>query len=135
MIKDIIMPKVEGVNVAIARKKIEETNDYDWNVYIINKNNFSINNILITSKGYGFKDEEKQETSVLRHMIPIIEAKDFALVERIDPSVFHLYNQYWVSYYVDKVIHEKKFIFVPESIIEENLVKIGILELNGILHE
>lgn len=135
MIKDIIMPKVEGVNVAIARKKNEEANDYDWNVYLINKNNFSINTILITSKGYGFKDEEKQETSVLRHMIPIIEAKDFALVERIDTSVFHLYNQYWVSYYVDNVIHEKKFIFVPESIIEENLVKIGILELSGILHE
>jgi len=28
MIKDIIMPKVEGVNVAIARKKNEEANEF-----------------------------------------------------------------------------------------------------------
>ena len=53
----------------------------------------------------------------------------------ITPDVFHLNNEYWVSYYIGNQIFDKKFIFVPDSIREENLILIENLNLKGILHE
>ena len=50
------------------------------------------------------------------------------------PDVFHLNNEYWVSYFIGKQIFDKKFIFVPDSIIEKNIVTIPALGLEGILH-
>lgn len=133
MKKDIDFPKVEGVEVAIARKKIE-AEEYDWHVYLINRNNFVIENILITSKGYGQKDGEAQKTSTLRQMIEKVEQQSFVVIERIDPQVFHLSNEYWVSYYVEGQIYDKKFIFMPESIVEQNLTNIDFISLEGVLH-
>ncbi|MBC8111359.1 MAG: hypothetical protein H7Y04_09900 [Verrucomicrobia bacterium] len=133
MKKDIEFNKVENISVAVARKPTE-TDEYDWHVYLINDNHFPIINVLVTSKGYGFKGEEKQMTSTLRHLIEEVGAGDFAVVERIDPSVFHLYNEYWVSYYVKDKIYDKKFIFVPEAIIEDHLVMIDKLNMEGVLH-
>jgi hypothetical protein len=51
------------------------------------------------------------------------------------PDVFHLNNEFWVSYFIGKQIYDKKFIFVPDSIIEDNLIQISPLGLEGVLHE
>ena len=61
-------------------------------------------------------------------------AHSTALVEPIDPAVFHLNNEYWVSYYIGTQIYDKRFIFVPDTICEENLSFIPELELKGVLH-
>ena len=134
MKKDIPFYKVEGIKIAVARNR-SQAEDFDWFVYIINENPYPIDNVLITSKGYGYRDEEKVQTSTLRHHLTKVEADTYAVIERIDPAVFHLYSEYWVSYYVDGQIYDKKFIFVPDSIIEENLMKIEKLDMQGILHE
>ncbi len=133
MKKDIEFPKVEGVEVAVARKPLPDEG-YEWHVYLINRNDFEIDNILVTSKGYGQKDGESQKTSTIRQMIDKVEKQNFVIIERIEPDVFHLSNEYWISYYVDGQIYDKKFIFMPESIVETNLAQIDILELDGILH-
>ncbi|EAY31059.1 hypothetical protein [Microscilla marina] len=133
MKKDIEIPKVEGVEVAVARKKTE-TGEYDWHVYLINRNDFVLDNILITSTGYGQKNGEAQKTSTLRQMIEKMDKESFAIIERIDPQVFHLSNEYWVSYYVNGKIHDKKFIFMPGSIVEQNLSNIDVLNLEGVRH-
>ena len=91
-------------------------------------------NVLISSKGYGFNPEgEVQETSVLRHHIPEVAPGEYALIEPIDPNVFHLNNEYWVSYYIQERIFDKKFVFPPEMIEEENYVYIKQIDLEGIL--
>ena len=90
---------------------------------------------MVTSKGYGKKDGEEQKTSILRHMIPTINAGEYALIEPIDPNVFHLNNEYWVSFFIDNQLYDKKYIFVPDSIIEDNLVPIRELGLKGVLHQ
>ncbi|MFN3403493.1 MAG: hypothetical protein ACK40G_05305 [Cytophagaceae bacterium] len=133
MKKDIPFLPVEGINIAITREKGVEQ-EYQWNVFLLNRNDFLIKDITIRSKGYGEKDGETQETSTLRHHFPLLEPGQNILIEPIDPSVFHLYNEYWISYFVNNQVFDKKFIFVPESIIEENLVFIPQLEKEGILH-
>jgi len=134
MKKDIQFLPVEGVQVVIARE-LNEVNQYDWKVYIINQNSVAITNVFVTSKGYGFRDEEKQETSTLRHYFAELGPGEHQGVETIMPDVFHLNNEYWVSYFIDGQIFDKKFIFVPDSITEQNLVAIAELGLEGILHE
>ena len=64
-----------------------------------------------------------------------LEKSEYALVEPIDESVFHLNNEYWVSFFIDGQLYDKKYIFVPESIIQENLSFILELELQGVLHQ
>lgn len=135
MKKDIPFPPVQGIQVVVARK-LNEINEYDWQVFLVNKNSVPIHTVFVTSQGYGEKNEEKQKTSTLRHFFTQIEPGDHQLIETIMPNVFHLYNEFWVSYFIDKQIFDKKFIFVPDSIVEDNLVPVPALGgLEGILHE
>jgi hypothetical protein len=133
MKKDISFLPVEGISIAIARIK-NELNQFIWNVYILNRNNQVIHDVVIRSKGYGMVNGENKLTSTLRHHIKGLDPQTNVLVEPIDPSVFPLYNEYWVSYFINNQVFDKKFIFVPDSIIEENLIFIPQLELEGILH-
>jgi hypothetical protein len=133
MIKDITIPEVKNVTLAVARKKAIGEND-EWFVYLINNNDHAIENTLVASKGYGEKDGEQQKTSTLRHFLETVDAHSAALVEPIDPAVFHLANEYWVSYYIDKQIFDKRFVFMPESINEDNLSFVKELEMEAVLH-
>lgn len=133
MKEDIPFLPVENVMISVVQKPVE-VGEPEWFVYLINRNDRPINTVMITSKGYGKKDGEEQNTSTLRHVIPEVDAGEYALIEPIQPEVFHLNNEYWVSYYIDGQIYDKKFIFVPDTIKEENLIEIKELGLQGILH-
>jgi len=132
MKKDIDFPKVEGVQMAIGRRRNEVSGDYEFHVYLINDNDFSLENVLINSSGYSEKKEQK--TSVLRHYLETMEPKSTAKIELINPDLFSLVNQFWVSYYRDKKVFDKKFVFMPESVTEENFQYIDSLDTEGVLH-
>ncbi len=133
MKKDIDFSSVEGVSVAVATS-VNELNEQTWHVYLLNNNAFPLENVLVTSKGYGISGGDEVQTSVLRHMFERIEAKSFVQIEPIDPGIFHINNEYWVSYYIDRKIYDKKYVFVPDSITEDNLIEIGMLQMQGVLH-
>ncbi len=133
MIKDIQIPEVKNVTLAVARRKVIGESE-EWGVYLINNNEHPIDNTLVASKGYGEKDGEQQKTSTLRHFLETVPPNSATLIEPIDPAVFHLNNEYWVSYYIDKQIFDKRFVFVPETISEQNLTFIKELDMEGVLH-
>jgi hypothetical protein len=133
MIKDIKIPEVKNVTLAIGRKKSIGESD-EWKVFLINNNEYAIENTLVASQGYGEKDGEKQKTSTLRHFLETVPPNSAVLIEPIDPAVFHLNNEYWVSYYIGNQIFDKRFVFVPDAIREENMSFIKELEMEGILH-
>lgn len=128
MKKDIQFLPVKDVFFTVAQDQEE------WKVYLINRGKEVLENVMITSKGYGEKDGKKQETSVLRHAIPKLEAGEYALIEPIDPQVFHLNNEYWLSFFIGTQVYDKKYIFVPDSISENNLSFIPELNLRGVIH-
>jgi hypothetical protein len=133
MIKDIDIPTVANVTIAIARKQqIGESEE--WLTYLINNNDVAIENTLVASNGYGEKDGEKQKTSILRHYLQTVASKSTALIEPIDKNVFHLNNEYWVSYYIGNKIFDKRFVFVPDTICEENLIFVKELDMYAVLH-
>ncbi|SES25243.1 hypothetical protein [Pedobacter rhizosphaerae] len=121
-------------DIAMAVVLMGETPEVkNWTVYLVNLKDQPITNVLISSKGYGEKDGKPVKTSVLRHFIGDMEAHTFAGVEAIDPEVFGLTNEYWLSYYIGSTIYDKKFIFLPESIIDSNLIKIPLVNRPGVM--
>ena len=134
MKKDISFLPVEGVKVAIARRE-STANEYEWHAYILNRNDQTLTNVLVTSKGYGYNGNDKQETSTLRHLIEEVAPNGYSIIERIDPGIFHLSNEYWISYFIEGQVYDKKIVFVQGSITEDNLIKIHQLNLEGVLHE
>ena len=92
-----------------------------------------IETVLVSSKGYGEKDGKQVKTSVFRHSIGDVSPKSFALIELIDEQVFGLMNEFWLSYYINGRIYDKKFIFVPESIVDSNLSRIPLLNKPGVM--
>lgn len=134
MKKDIPFLPVKDVKIAVVRKSNDE-GEYDWFVYLLNTNSVPIKNVLVTSEGYGVMNDEPRRTSILRHFLGDVQSGDAIIVEPIHPSVFGLTSEYWVSYFIDEQIYDKRFIFVPDSIVEENLSYISQLNLSGVLHE
>lgn len=132
MIKDLPKNVVKDIAIAVALEK-ESVESKIWYVYLINLKNVPIENVLITSKGYGEKNGAPVKTSTLRHMIPIVESKSFKLIEPIDEQTFGLNNEYWLSYYIGKDIFDKKFIFLPESIVEMNFTKLPVINKVGVM--
>ncbi|WP_256012158.1 hypothetical protein [Desertivirga xinjiangensis] len=132
MKKDIPVKVVEDIAIAVVLEK-ETPEAKVWNVYLINLKNEPIETVLVTSKGYGLKDGEEVKTSILRHSIGDVGGKDYAKIEAIDEQVFGLTNEYWLSYYIDGHIYDKKFIFLPESIIDSNFIRIPVVNKPGVM--
>ena len=129
MLKDIIEPAFDGVGVAVIHEEGEE-NEMVWNVYLINFNNALIDGVLISSKGYGSINNEEVKTSVLRHMLHEIDALDYGKIEPLHEDLFILNNEYWVSFYLDGKIYDRKFV---NSIDKNRLAHINVIDKKGIL--
>lgn len=131
MIKDIHYPEVKDIAVAVVKE--ENPEGEAWTVYLLNLKEMNISNILVSSKGYGQKNGEEVKTSTLRHYINDMPAKSFASIEPIMEDVFSLSNEYWVSFYIGNVIHDKKFIFLPETISEQFLTNVPVINKKGVM--
>lgn len=127
-------PVVENVAVAVIRTK-NELNENMYNVYLLNLRDDIMEGIIITSKGYGVNPNtgEKCETSMLRHSLEVLLPQEAAKIEPIMEDVFGLANEYWVSFYVDSTMYDKKFVFVPESISDNNMKLIPLLGEEGVM--
>jgi len=132
MLKDIPQLVVENIVIAV----VMEPGDDDamvWNVYLVNLYDQKIEGVLVSSKGYGSFEGRDVKTTVLRHLIGELDPKDYAKIEPIMPDVFGLNNEYWVSFYLDKKMYDKKYIFLPESIKEEFFTIIPVLKKKGVM--
>jgi hypothetical protein len=124
---DIEYPEVRDVSVAAVLE------DAGWSVYLINQKNVRLEGVLVSSRGYGKIGDADVETSVLRHFLETIEPKSFVKIEPIMEDVFRLTNEYWVSFYIDGMIYDKKFIFLPETINSAFFTTVPIIEKKGVL--
>jgi hypothetical protein len=132
MLKDIPLLVVENIALA-AVPEPNEAGNKEWNVYLVNLYDNPIEGVLVSSKGYGTHEGKDVKTSVLRHMIGTVEPKDYAKVELIQENLFGLNNEYWVSFYLNKHMYDKTYIFLPDSIIEVNLTMIPVLNKMGVM--
>ena len=100
MKKDIEIPAVTDVHIA-AVKEIDEELAEVWNVYLINQQKRPLEKVLIASTGYKKNpvDDQKEQSSTLRHFFEVIPAQSAQKIEPIIEEVFHLNNEYFVTFF------------------------------------
>ena len=120
-------PKVENVSVAIVEVLVE--NEKVYYAYLL------MEGIIVSTTGYGENAQtgQKVRTSTLRHCIELLLPNEAAKIEPIMPEVFGLSNEYWVSFWVNDVMYDKRFVFPAESICSENMKMIKTLGRKGVI--
>lgn len=132
MRKDIHAPKVEGVAMAVVREA-DADGEEGWFVYLINQRDVALENVLVSSRGYGELEGEARRTSEMRHFLDRLGPRSWARIERIVEDVFGLSNQYWLSFYIGREIHDRKYIFLPDSIQEDHFTDLPLMDRRGVL--
>jgi hypothetical protein len=134
MKEELLGPAVNDVFVAV----VEEEGDLGepiYTVYLINNRSEELDGVLVSSRGYAVNaaTDEKVETTMLRHYLEKVPPKSYKKIEPIMEDVFGLNNEYWVSFWINRVMHDKKFIFLSETIKTENFKKVPIIEKEGVV--
>ncbi|HPF97535.1 MAG: hypothetical protein R2802_13900 [Flavobacteriaceae bacterium] len=129
MKKDIQIPKVEQVYVAVVHEYNEIYNTQDWNAYIINDKDVELDMLLIVSKGYS----QDQETSTMRHKLEKLPPKSYAKIELLQDDVLALNNEFKVTFFEGNQLFDKTYLFRKNSINEKALQTIPLINKKGVL--
>jgi hypothetical protein len=127
-------PLVENVGVAVIQME-NELKEKLYEVYLLNLKEEIIEGVIITCRGYGENaiTGEKVKTATTRHSLEILLPNEAAKIEPIMEEVFGIANEYWVSFWINDTMYDKKFVFVPESISEKNMKIIPLLGEKGVM--
>lgn len=129
MKKDIQIPKVTNVEMAVVYEHNAIYKTEDWNIYIINNKEVDLEMVVIVSQGFS----ETKTTSLLRKKVEKLPANSFAKIEFIQPELFKLNNRFQVTFFEGNTLYEKTFLFKENTIKESALLKIPTLKKQGIL--
>ena len=131
MKKDIEIPVAKDVHVVVIREWNDKFLSKEWNAYLINNRSDTIEMTIVVSKGF---DGDKK-TSTMRHGIGIVDAKSFKKIEFLQEEVLALNNEFFVTFFAENKLFEKRFLFPKNTISENSLTAIPIIEKDGILPE
>ncbi|WP_421803570.1 hypothetical protein [Flagellimonas sp.] len=131
MKKDIEIPVAKDVHVAVIREWNEEFLSKDWNAYLINNRSDTIEMTIVVSKGF---DGDKK-TSTMRHGIGVLGPKSFKKIELLQEEVLALNNEFFVTFFAESKLFEKRCLFPKHTIKENQLRTIPIIDKEGILSE
>lgn len=133
MKEGLLGPKVENVGFAVVEETVE--NEKIYNVYLLNMRHDIMEGIIVTSTGYGenVNTGERVRTSTLRHCLEVLLPGEVAKIEPIMEEVFGLANEYWISFWVEDVMYDKKYVFLPETVSSAKMKLIPQLGLKGVM--
>ena len=129
MKKDIQIPEVTNVEIAVVYEYNDIYKTDDWNVYIINNKKVDLEMVVIVSQGFS----DTKTTSLLRKKLDKLPANSFAKVELIQPELFKLNNRFQVTFFEGNTLFEKTFIFKENTLKEGALRVIPEIKKRGIL--
>lgn len=134
MREELRSPKADNVKMIVVPEKNEEGETQHY-VYLLNLRKDIMEGIIVTSNGYGMdvNTGEKVKTSTLRHSLEVLLPDEAAKIEPIMEEVFGLTNEYLVSFWIEDTLFDKKFIFLPETICEQNYIEIPKFGGKGII--
>ena len=129
MKKDIQIPEVTGVEMAVVYEYNNIYKTDDWNVYLINNKSVDLEMLVIVSQGFS----DTKTTSLLRKKLEKLPANSFAKIELIQPELFKLNNRFQVTFFEGNTLYEKTFIFKENTIKEGALRMIDEIKKRGVL--
>ncbi|MGY8943979.1 MAG: hypothetical protein ACKVHV_08000 [Flavobacteriales bacterium] len=129
MKKDIQIPEVTGVEMAMVYEYNDIYKTDDWNVYLMNNKSVPLEMLVIVSQGFS----ETKTTSLLRKKLAVLPANSFAKIEYIQPELFKLNNRFQVTFFEGNTLYEKTFIFEENTVKESALRTIDEIKKRGVL--
>ena len=129
MKKDIQIPEVTGVEMAMVYEYNDIYKTDDWNVYLINNKSVPLEMLVIVSQGFS----ETKTTSLLRKKLAVLPANSFAKIEYIQPELFKLNNRFQVTFFEGNTLYEKTFLFKENTVKESALRAIDEIKKRGVL--
>jgi len=129
MKKDINIPEVKNVYIAVVHEYNDIYKTYDWNAYIINDKNVDLEVVLIVTSGYS-KDKT---TSIFRKKLDKLPAKSYAKIELMQEELFALNNQFKVTFFEGNTMFDKTYLFRKNTINQNALQTIPLMETKGVL--
>ncbi|KJD33922.1 phenylalanyl-tRNA synthetase subunit alpha [Tamlana nanhaiensis] len=129
MKKDIEIPKVEGVYVAIVNEYNDIYNTHDWNAYIINDKTVDLDMVIIVTSGYS----QDKTTSVFRKKIDVLPKKSYAKIELMQEELFALNNTFKISFFEGSQMFDKTYLFRKNTINLNALQPIPLMDVKGVL--
>ncbi len=129
MKKDIEIPKVKDVYIAVVKEYNDIYKTHDWNAYIINDKDVDLEMVLIVSKGY----TQDKETSLMRHKLEKLPKKSYAKIELMQEDVLALNNEFKVTFFEENKMFDKTYLFRKNTINDKALQTIPLMEAKGVL--
>ena len=129
MKKDIHIPEVKDVYIAVVHDYNENYKVYDWNAYIINDKAVDLEMVIIVTKGYF----DAKKTATFRKKIELLPAKCFAKIELLLDDILAINNRFDVSFFENNTVFEKSFEFSKNTINEKALQNIPLMNVKGVL--
>jgi len=129
MKKDIQIPKVEGVYIAVVNEYNDVYKTQDWNAYIINDKKIDLDIVIIVTSGYS----EDKTTSVFRKKIDILPKKSYAKIELMQEELFTLNNTFKVSFFEGNQMFDKTYLFRKNTIHLKALQPLPLMDVKGVL--
>lgn len=133
MKKDIIIPEVENVFLAAVQEWNDDFMDKIWYVYLVNDSDYPLDAVMVVSKAFGTIDGEMKKTSLLRHAFVEVPAVSVVKVEMLEDSVLVLNNEFMVTFFINNILYDKKFIFKAHSINQDFVEEVPILFVDGVM--
>jgi len=127
--KDINIPKVENVYVAVINEYNDIYKTNDWNAYIINDKNVDLDMVLIVVNGY----VETKVTSTMRHKLDKLPAKSYAKIEFMQEDVLQLNNEFKVTFFEGNSMFDKTYLFRKNTINAKAFQNIPLMNKKGVL--
>ncbi|MCF7566875.1 hypothetical protein L3X37_00655 [Sabulilitoribacter arenilitoris] len=129
MKKDIQIPKVKDVYIAIVNEYNEIYKTQDWNAYIINNKDVDLEMVLIVTSGYS----EDKTTSVFRKKLDKLPKKSYAKIELMQEALFALNNTFKVSFFEENTMFDKTYLFRKNTINLKALQPVPLMDVKGVL--
>ncbi|MEZ4801337.1 MAG: hypothetical protein R2797_01095 [Gelidibacter sp.] len=129
MKKDIQIPKVEGVYVAVVHEYNDMYKTQDWNAYIINDKDVDLEVVLIVTSGYS----DKKMTSIFRKKLDVLPKKSYAKIELMQEELLALNNEFKVTFFEGNQMFEKTYLFRKNTINERALQTIPLMDVKGVM--
>lgn len=126
-------PVNEATDIGIAIvQEMSEAGEEMWSAYFFNLKEEEIESILINVSAVGFVEGEEKYTPTMRMFINNLAPLSYKKFEAILPEALRLNNRYWVSFYHNQKIYEKKFLIGADTNIPDNFVIIPFLNKPGL---
>ncbi|MGB1209855.1 hypothetical protein CLV86_1006 [Lacinutrix venerupis] len=129
MKKDITIPEVKDIHVAVVQEEHIEYKTLDWNAYIINNSDQDLDTVIIVSQGYN----DTKMTPPMRHTIAKLPARSYAKIEYLQTKVLALNNTFKITFFEGNTMYDKTYLFRKNTINDKALQSVPLMQLKGIL--